>query len=194
MNRIADTPWVVVGLGNPGPKYADTPHNIGWLVVDELAARAGRAFGAAKRTKAATCHVRIAGEPALLVKPLDFMNNSGGPTKAVMTYYKCGLDRLVVVHDEIDLDPHVLRLKLGGGDNGHNGLRSLRASLGSGDFLRVRVGVGRGPGRQDPADYLLKPYPAVLRKELPLTVDRAADAVEALLADGLAKAQNQFNG
>jgi PTH1 family peptidyl-tRNA hydrolase len=194
MNRIADTPWVVVGLGNPGPKYADTPHNVGWLVVDELAGRAGRPFGAARRAKAATCHVRLAGAPAVLVKPLDFMNNSGGPAKAVMAYYKSGLDRLVVIHDEIDLDPHVLRLKLGGGDNGHNGLRSLRASLGSGDFLRVRVGVGRGPGRQDPAAYLLKPFPAALRKELPFTVPRAADAVEALIADGLAAAQNQFNG
>jgi PTH1 family peptidyl-tRNA hydrolase len=186
-------PWLVVGLGNPGPKYADTPHNVGWPVIDRLAERCGVRLGSAKRAKAAAAQARLAGHPVVLVKPTDYMNNSGGPTKALLTYYGTGLDRLIVVHDELDLPAHALRLKFGGGDNGHNGLRSLRNSLGTGDYYRVRVGVGRPPGRQDPAEYLLRPAPAALRAELPLTVERAADAVETLIAKGLAEAQNTYN-
>lgn len=186
-------PWLIVGLGNPGPKYADTPHNVGWHVIDVLARRCGVRLGAAKRAKAAVAQARLAGVPVVLVKPVDYMNNSGGPTKALLTYYGTALDRLVVVHDELDLPAHALRLKSGGGDNGHNGLRSLRSSLGSGDFYRVRIGVGRPPGRQDPAEYLLRPAPAAIRSELPTTVERAADAVETLIARGLAEAQNLYN-
>jgi len=194
VSRDAATPWVVVGLGNPGPKYAATPHNLGWLVIDELVRRAGTQLGAARRAKAELAQVRIDGAPVVLVKPLDFMNNSGGPTKSLLAYYTTTVERLVVVHDEIDLPMHVLRLKFGGGDNGHNGLRSLRSSLGTGDYYRVRVGVGRPPGRQDPADFLLRPMPSALRADLTTTVDRAADAVEALIGKGLADAQNAFNG
>ncbi len=194
MSREAATPWLVVGLGNPGAKYADTPHNVGWLVVDELARRCGSRLGMARRTKAAIAQVRIAGHPVVLAKPLDYMNNSGGPTRALLTYYHTGLDRLLVVHDELDLAPHALRLKFGGGDNGHNGLRSLRSSLGTGDYYRVRIGVGRPLGRQDPAEYLLRPSPSALRADLPVTVARAADAVEMLIDAGLAAAQNSFNG
>jgi PTH1 family peptidyl-tRNA hydrolase len=186
-------PWLVVGLGNPGPKYAETPHNVGWHVIDVLARRCGVRLGAAKRAKASVAQARLAGVPVVLVKPADYMNNSGGPTKALLTYYGITHDRLVVVHDELDLPAHALRLKFGGGDNGHNGLRSLRSSLGSGDFFRVRIGVGRPPGRQDPAEYLLRPAPAAVRSELPTTVERAADAVETLIARGLAEAQNTYN-
>lgn len=193
MSQDAASAWLVVGLGNPGPRYADTPHNVGWLVIDVLAGRCGVRLGAARRVRAELAQARIAGQPVVLVKPGDYMNNSGGPVKALLSYYRIGPERLVVVHDELDIPPLALRLKHGGGDNGHNGLRSIRGSLGTGDYYRVRVGVGRPVGRQDPADYLLKPWPAVLRKEVPTTVERAADAVEALLAQGLAAAQNSFN-
>ncbi len=193
MSREAATPWVVVGLGNPGPKYANTPHNVGWLVIDELAARGGARLASARRVKAEVAQIKVEGHSAVLVKPLDYMNNSGGPTKALLAYFHSPMDRLIAVHDELDLQPQALRLKFGGGDNGHNGLRSLRASLGSGDYYRVRVGIGRPPGRMDPADFLLRPMPAVLRAELPQAVDRAADAVEALIGQGLAAAQNTFN-
>ena len=194
MSREEATPWLVVGLGNPGPRYADTPHNVGWLVIDELASRTGTGLASSRRARAFSGQTRLDHHPVVLVKPADFMNNSGGPTKALLRYYHAGLDRLIVVHDELDLPPHVLRLKAGGGDNGHNGLRSLRQSLGSGDYLLVRVGVGRPVGRQDPADYLLRPSPRAVRAELPTTVSRAADAVEALIGSGLAAAQNSFNG
>ena len=193
MSRDAATPWLVVGLGNPGPKYADTPHNVGWMVIDELAQRTGCGLAAARRTKAATAQARIGGHSAVLIKPLDFMNNSGGPTKSLLTYFHAGLDRLLVVHDELDLPPHAIRLKFGGGDNGHNGLRSLRSSLGSGEYFRVRVGVGRPMGRQDPADYLLRPMVAALRTEIPVTIATAADAVEMLISSGLAATQNSYN-
>lgn len=193
MTEEQQEPWLVVGLGNPGPKYADTPHNVGWLVIDQLAARCGVRLRAAKRAKAETAQARVAGQPVVLAKPTDFMNNSGGPSKALLTYYGIGPDRLIVLHDELDLPAHSLRLKFGGGDNGHNGLRSLRTSLGSGDYYRVRVGVGRPVGRQDPADYLLRPYPAAVRKELPVTVEQAADATETLITAGLAQAQNTYN-
>lgn len=186
-------PWLIVGLGNPGPKYADTPHNIGWRVIDDLAERCAVRLSAAKRAKAEAAQGRLLGQSVLLIKPTDFMNNSGGPTKALLQYYGGSVDRLVVVHDEIDLPAHALRLKFGGGDNGHNGLRSLRSSLGTGDFYRVRVGVGRPLGRQDPADYLLRPMPAALRTDMANTVARAADAVEVLIERGLAEAQNTYN-
>lgn len=193
MSRDPATPWLIVGLGNPGPRYADTPHNVGWLVIDVLADRCGVRLGSARRVKADVAQARIEGHPVVLVKPGDFMNNSGGPTSALLHYYRTGPDRLIAVHDELDIDPHTLRLKFGGGDNGHNGLRSLRRSLGTGDYFRVRVGVGRPPGRQDPADYLLRPWPSALRKELPGTLERAADAVSTLIGSGLASAQNMFN-
>ena len=193
MSREAATPWLIVGLGNPGPKYAMTPHNVGWLVIDELAERCGVRLGSARRARAEIAQARIHGHPVVLVKPADFMNNCGGPTKSLLGYYHADLDHLVVIHDELDIQPHTLRLKFGGGDNGHNGLRSLRSSLGSGDYFRVRVGVGRPAGRQDPADYLLRPMPAPVRTEVAVTVGQAADAVEALLERGLAAAQNEYN-
>ncbi len=122
------------------------------------------------------------------------MNESGGPVKALATFYKVDPDRVIAVHDELDLPFEALRTKLGGGDNGHNGLRSLRSALGTGDFYRVRLGVGRPPGRQDPADFVLSSYTAAERTVLPLQVDRAADAVESLIEDGLEQTQQRFNG
>ena len=200
MTELAADPelWLVVGLGNPGPTYAGHRHNVGYLVADELARRQGAAFRAHKAGRAEVVEGRLGipgltGQRLVIVRPRCYMNEIGGPTKALLSFYKLPPERLVAVHDELDLPFDTMRVKFGGGDNGHNGLRSIRSSLGSGDFYRVRVGVGRPPGRQDPADFVLSNYSAAERKELPFQVDRAADAVESLLTDGLADTQQRFN-
>jgi peptidyl-tRNA hydrolase, PTH1 family len=190
--------WLVVGLGNPGPTYAGHRHNVGYLVADELARRVGSPFRTHKASRAELVEGRLGvpGQPGprlVVARPRSFMNEIGGPTKALMSFYKVAPERLVAVHDELDIPFDTMRVKLGGGDNGHNGLRSIRSSLGTGDFYRVRVGVGRPPGRQDPADFLLSNYTSTERKELPFQVDRAADAVESLLTAGLPETQQRFN-
>jgi PTH1 family peptidyl-tRNA hydrolase len=188
--------WVVVGLGNPGREYQRTRHNVGYLVVEELAGRLGLQFARHRRAHAdvAEGHAFV-GTPehcrVVLVKARTYMNESGGPVKAVMDFTKT--DNLVVIHDELDIPLGALRVKHGGGDNGHNGLRSLRKSLGQGDFYRVRCGVGRPMGRQDPADYLLSDFRAAERSEVALMVAEAADATEFLLANGLDATQSRFN-
>ncbi|MET1005139.1 MAG: aminoacyl-tRNA hydrolase [Propionibacteriaceae bacterium] len=190
--------WLVVGLGNPGPTYASHRHNVGFLVVEHLADRLGTRFSAPKGMRAEVAEGRL-GLPGTdsaklaLVKSRVFMNESGSPVAKLLAYHKVPLDHLIVIHDELDIDPGQLRVKFGGGDNGHNGLRSIRAALGTGDFYRVRVGVGRPPGRQDPADFLLSNFPASQRTELALEVDRASDAVESLIEVGLERTQSRFN-
>ncbi|HET8605082.1 MAG TPA: aminoacyl-tRNA hydrolase [Marmoricola sp.] len=190
--------WLVVGLGNPGPTYAGTRHNIGYLVTDELARRMGAAFRAHKSGRAEVVEGRLAppGAPAprvVLARPRSYMNEVGGPVKALATFYKVAPDHVVAIHDELDIAFGTLRVKFGGGDNGHNGLKSMRASLGTGDFYRVRAGIGRPPGRQDPADFVLSSYSTAERKELPFQVDRAADAVQTLVEQGLEATQQRFN-
>jgi PTH1 family peptidyl-tRNA hydrolase len=184
--------WLVVGLGNPGPAYAGNRHNVGFLVLDLLAQRAGGRFKAHKG-RADVLQGRLGEQRVVLAKPRSYMNDSGGAVAGLRTFFTVDSGRITVVHDELDLPFGGLRLKLGGGDNGHNGLRSLRRSLGGGDFHRVRVGIGRPPGRMDPAAYVLRDFGAAERKELDLHVDRAADAVEALVTLGLERAQNAFN-
>ncbi|GGQ21582.1 aminoacyl-tRNA hydrolase [Actinomadura coerulea] len=184
--------WLVVGLGNPGPSYAKNRHNAGFMVLDVLAARAGGRFKS-HRARADVLEGRLAGARAVLAKPRTFMNESGGPVKGLRDFYKVPVERVVVVHDELDIPFGAVRLKQGGGDNGHNGLRSITRSLGAKEYPRVRFGVGRPPGRMDPAAFVLKDFSAGERKELDLEVDRAADAVEALMTDGLAAAQNAFH-
>lgn len=181
-----------MGLGNPGPAYSGNRHNVGFQVAEVMAQRLGGRFKAHKG-RADLVEGRLGDLRVLLVKPKAYMNLSGGPVAAVRDFFKVSADRLIVVHDELDLPLGALRLKLGGGDNGHNGLRSVRAALGTGEFRRARFGIGRPPGRQDPADYVLRDFTAAERKELPLFVDRAADAVEAMLSGPLADAQNRFN-
>jgi PTH1 family peptidyl-tRNA hydrolase len=188
----ADGTWLVVGLGNPGPAYAGNRHNVGFMVVDLLAERMSARFKAHK-SRAEIVEGRLGGQRVVLAKPRSYMNDSGGPVSALMDFFKVPLERLVVVHDELDLPYGGLRLKLGGGDNGHNGLKAVRRSLGSGEFNRVRFGIGRPPGRMDAAAFVLRDFSGTERKELDLEVDRTADAVEALLTDGLEKAQNSFN-
>src|SRR5918996_1703396 len=166
---MPDDGWLVVGLGNPGPSYANTRHNAGHLVVELLAARAGAKLKSHRRGRADVAETRIGDPPgvrAVLARPKSYVNLSGGPVASLVGFFKIDTDRLVVIHDELDLPFGTLRLKRGGGDNGHNGLRSLRAALGTGDFCRVRFGVGRPPGRQDPAEYVLKPWNAAERKDL----------------------------
>ena len=184
--------WLVVGLGNPGPAYAGNRHNVGFHVIDLLAERVGGRFKAHKG-RADLLEARLAGSAALLAKPKSYMNESGGPVASLRSFFKVPLEQVVVVHDELDIPYGTLRLKRGGGDNGHNGLRSLTSSLGSRDYLRVRVGIGRPPGRQDPADFVLKDFSAAEKKELGFHLDRAADAVEALLSGPLEAAQNVFH-
>lgn len=190
--------WLVVGLGNPGPAYAGNRHNVGAMVIDELARRdvAGAAtFKAHKgaRARVAEVRLRLGGPKLVLAVPTTYMNTSGGPVSSLLTYYDVPLERLVVVHDELDIDAGLVRLKLGGGEGGHNGLRSITQSVGARDYLRVRVGIGRPPGRQDPADFVLKDFGKAEREELPFLLDESADAVEALVEVGLLDAQQRFH-
>ena len=185
----------MVGLGNPGPTYAGNRHNVGAMVLDELADRAGIRLSPGKgaRARAVSGEGRLAGRRVVLARPTTYMNESGGPVRGLLDYHHLPLADLVVVHDELDLPFASVRLKLGGGEGGHNGLRSITRSVGSRDYLRVRVGIGRPPGRQDPADFVLKDFSATERKELGVLVVEAADATEALLAAGLAAAQNEVH-
>jgi PTH1 family peptidyl-tRNA hydrolase len=185
-------PTLVVGLGNPGPRYEGNRHNVGFLVADELADRMGGKFKG-HRSVADVLEGRLSGARVALVKPRVFMNLSGGPVAGAVKFFKVPLENLVVVHDELDLPYGAVRLKLGGGENGHNGLRSVTKSLGSRDYHRVRFGIGRPPGRMDPADFVLRDFSATERKELAFAVDRCADAVEALVSMGLEAAQNVFH-
>jgi PTH1 family peptidyl-tRNA hydrolase len=187
-----EEPWLVVGLGNPGPDYAGNRHNVGFMVVDELAASTGGRFKA-HRSRAEVIEGRLAGHRIVLAKPRSYMNESGGPVKALRDFYKVPAEHLIVIHDELDIPYGALRLKLGGGDNGHNGLRSITRALGTRDYLRVRFGIGRPPGRMDAAVFVLRDFAGTERKELELNVARAADAVEALLTVGLDRAQNTFH-
>ena len=195
---MADDSWLIVGLGNPGPDYSGNRHNAGFFVVDLLAERMRAKFKAHRgRADVVEGHLGAPGAPGaarvVLAKPKAYMNESGGPIASMRDFFKVPVDRIVVVHDELDIPYGALRLKLGGGDNGHNGLKSLRKSLGSGEFYRVRFGIGRPPGRMDPAAFVLKDFSAAERKELDFFVDRAADSVGALLADGLERAQNAYH-
>jgi PTH1 family peptidyl-tRNA hydrolase len=192
------TSWLVVGLGNPGPAFAAQRHNIGYRVAEELARRMGVRFRAARGIRAEVAEGRV-GQPGgdavrlIVAKSRTFMNETGWAVTRLLAYHKLQPAQMIAVHDELDIDPGQLRVKFGGGDNGHNGLRSIRASLGTGDFYRVRVGVGRPPGRQDPADFLLSNFPASTREDVEVEISRAADAVESLALLGLDRTQNTFN-
>lgn len=185
--------WLIAGLGNPGPAYEGNRHNAGFLVADELADRAGATFRRG-RSRTLVAEGRLAGQPVFVVKPTTFMNDSGAALAGLARYHHLAPEVIVVIHDELDLPFEAVRLKRGGGDNGHNGLRSVTSHLGTRDYYRVRVGIGRPPGRMDPASYVLRDFSAPERKELALLFDRAADATETLISQGLTAAQNMFNG
>ncbi|MBU8818632.1 aminoacyl-tRNA hydrolase [Mycolicibacterium goodii] len=183
-------PLLVVGLGNPGPAYAKTRHNLGFMVADVLAGRIGSAFKVHKRSGAEVVTGRLAGSSVVLAKPRCYMNESGRQVGPLAKFYSVPPQQIVVIHDELDLDFGRIRLKLGGGEGGHNGLRSVASALGSKDFHRVRIGVGRPPGRKDPAAFVLENFTAAERAEVPTIVEQAADATELLIAQGLEPAQN----
>jgi PTH1 family peptidyl-tRNA hydrolase len=192
------TSWLVVGLGNPGPAFASHRHNIGYRVAEELGQRLGVRFRVARGMRAEVAEGRLgpagADGPRLIVaKSRTFMNETGWAVTRLLAYYKLEPSQMIAVHDELDIEPGQLRVKFGGGDNGHNGLKSIRTALGTGDFYRVRIGVGRPPGRQDPADFLLSDIPASVREAIEVEIGRAADAVESLVVVGLDRTQNAFN-
>jgi PTH1 family peptidyl-tRNA hydrolase len=189
--------WLVAGLGNPGREYERNRHNVGFLVADLLAGRIGSRFGRHRRAVAEVAEARLGtgmDAPAIvLVKPMTYMNLSGGPVVALANFYKIPTERIIAVHDELDLPYGVVRAKLGGGEGGHNGLRSMSQSLSTNDYHRVRFGIGRPPGRQDPADYVLSDFTTTERKELEFLVDRSADIVESIITHGLEHTQNVFH-
>lgn len=190
---MADT-WLVVGLGNPGPRYESTRHNVGQMVIDELAARRSETLRAHKaQARVAETWLRPGGAKLVLAKPNSFMNVSGGPVSALAQFYSVPAERVIVVHDELDIPFDAIKLKVGGGHGGHNGVRDVAKALGTPEFARVRVGVGRPPGRQDPADWVLDPFCTAERKELPLLLAEAADAVELVVGEGLISAQQRFH-
>lgn len=190
-------PYLVVGLGNPGAKYSATRHNIGQMVLDHIADSAGGRFAAARRAQAVVLEGRLgmpgADERVILAKTTTYMNVSGGPVKALAAYYDIPPERVVVVHDEVDIPFDAVRLKLGGGEGGHNGLRDISKALATKDYLRVRVGVGRPPGRSDTADFVLAPFSSIERKSLELLIADAAEAVESVVLEGLTTAQQRFH-
>jgi peptidyl-tRNA hydrolase, PTH1 family len=190
---MTDT-WLIVGLGNPGAQYQGNRHNVGQMVLDELAGRVGAGFKTHKaRAQVVEGRLGIGGPRVVLAKPMSYMNVSGGPVSALAGFYGITPDRVVAVHDEIDIPFNTVKLKTGGGEGGHNGLRDMSKALGTKDYLRVRVGVGRPPGRMDTADYVLRDFGTAELKELPFLLDEAADAVELLLRDGLTAAQQKFH-
>ncbi|SDN69339.1 peptidyl-tRNA hydrolase [Actinomyces ruminicola] len=195
-----NTPWLVIGLGNTGTRYAHNRHNIGHMVLEVLVGRAGSRLSSHK-TRTQVADVRLGmlpggapGPRVILARTTGYMNESGGPVKALARFYDVDPStRLLVIHDDLDLPPHVLRLKRGGGEGGHNGLRSISAALSTRDYARLRIGVGRPPGRQDPADFVLSDFPGRERPELAVTLEQAADAVEQVVTLGFTAAQQRLH-
>ncbi len=196
---MADGLFLVVGLGNPGPKYEGNRHNIGHMVLDVLAGRAGAKFSA-HRANAAVAEARLGmlpggapGPRVILAKPGTYMNTSGGPVSALAKYFGVEPAHVIVVHDELDIPFGDIKCKIGGGEGGHNGLRDITKALGTKDYLRVRAGIGRPPGRMDVADYVLKNFSSTEAKELPFFLDDAADATELVITEGLLAAQSKYH-
>ena len=196
---MSDHLWLVVGLGNPGPQYAGNRHNVGHMVLDLLAARHGATFSA-HRSRAAVAEARLGVAPGgapgprvVLAKPSTYMNTSGGPVAGLAQYFDVRPEHVLVVHDEVDIPFGEIKCKSGGGEGGHNGLRDITKALGTRDYVRVRAGVGRPPGRMDTADFVLKDFGTVERKELPFLLDDAADAAEMIVTEGLLAAQGKFH-
>lgn len=186
--------WLVVGLGNPGPQYENTRHNIGQMVVDELARRRNETFKAHKaNARVAETWVRPGGAKLILAKPNSFMNVSGGPVAGLAKFYGVAPENIIVLHDELDIPFDTIKMKSGGGHGGHNGVRDIAKALATPEFLRVRVGIGRPPGRQDPADWVLSPFSGDQRSQLPVLIADAADAVELVGDEGLLSAQQKFH-
>ena len=195
-NEKSANRWLVIGLGNPGPEYEKTRHNIGAMVVAQMASVAGVKFSSHKaRANVAEYRLGYGDQaPALVLATLRcYMNESGGPTKSLADFYKVPADHIIIAHDELDIPFQAIRVKLGGGDNGHNGLKSITSALGAPDYLRLRLGIGRPPGQQDPADFVLKPFSSAERKTMNEFLITGANAIESLVQHGLERTQQNFN-
>jgi len=190
---VADDRWVVVGLGNPGERYDATRHNVGADAVRRLAAAEQGSWSRNKRARCDIAEVAVGGQRLVLAVPDSYMNRSGGPTQAAAAWYKVGVDRIIVCHDDLDLEPGRLRLKRGGGHAGHNGLKDIDRALGSPDYLRVRIGIGRPPGRMPARDHVLRRFAPAERDAIDAGLDEAAAAVVTLVTDGLEPAQNRHH-
>lgn len=192
---MSDT-WLIVGLGNPGPNYAKTRHNIGQMVLDELAKEVGGSFKKHSKASAVVVEGRFGfgGPKVILMKSLGYMNTSGGPVSAIAKFYGIDPDHIIVVHDELDIPFDTIKVKIGGGEGGHNGLRDITKALGSKDYYRVRTGIGRPPGRMDTADFVLKPFSSIEAKDLPFLISNAADATMMLVKEGLLATQQRYHG
>jgi aminoacyl-tRNA hydrolase len=188
--------WLIVGLGNPGPEYEKTRHNIGQMVLDELAKEVGGSFKKHSKASAVVVEGRLGfgGPKAVLMKSLGYMNTSGGPVSAIAKFYGIDPDHIIVVHDELDIPFDTIKLKIGGGEGGHNGLRDITKALGTKDYYRVRTGIGRPPGRMDTADFVLKPFSSTEAKDLPFLISNAADATMMLVKEGLLATQQRYHG
>lgn len=197
---MTNEPWLVFGLGNPGPKYESTRHNIGQMVVAELAQRIGVNLTRTKlRTNVGTSRLPTGATPGVpgprvvLATSTGYMNESGGPVRALADFYSIDSERIIAVHDDVDIPFDTIKAKVGGGEGGHNGLRSMTSVLGTKNYPRIRAGVGRPAGRQDTADYVLKPFSKDERATLPIFISDIADAVELLIVDGLESVQLKFH-
>lgn len=188
--------WLIVGLGNPGPEYEKTRHNIGQMVLDELAKEVGGSFKKHSKASAVVVEGRLGfgGPKVILMKSLGYMNTSGGPVSAVAKFYGIDPDHIIVVHDELDIPFDTIKVKIGGGEGGHNGLRDITKALGTKDYYRVRTGIGRPPGRMDTADFVLKPFSSTEAKDLPFLISNAADATMMLVKEGLLATQQRYHG
>lgn len=188
--------WLIVGLGNPGPEYEKTRHNIGQMVLDELAKEVGGSFKKHSKASAVVVEGRLGfgGPKVVLMKSLGYMNTSGGPVSALAQFYDINPDRIIAVHDELDIPFDTIKLKIGGGEGGHNGLRDITKALGTKDYYRVRTGIGRPPGRMDTADFVLKPFSSTEAKDLPFLISNAADATMMLVKEGLLATQQRYHG
>ncbi len=188
--------WLIVGLGNPGPDYAATRHNIGQMVLDQLAQEVGGNFKKHSKARAQVLEGRLGlgGPRVVLAKPLTYMNLSGGPVSALANFYGLAPEEIIVVHDELDIPFDSVKLKIGGGEGGHNGLRDISKALGTKDYYRLRTGIGRPPGRMDTADFVLKPFSTAEKKDLPFLISNAADATQMLIREGLLATQQKYHG
>jgi PTH1 family peptidyl-tRNA hydrolase len=188
--------WLVVGLGNPGDQYAATRHNIGQMVIDELAKRHSVKLSSHKsRTEIAAFKLGVGADAhsIILSKSKSYMNETGGPIKALANFYSVEPNNVIALHDELDIPFAAIRTKIAGGDNGHNGLKSMTSAFGTAEYYRIRLGIGRPMGEQDPADFVLKAFSKVEQKELGEFISRSADAVESLIKNGLELTQQNFN-
>jgi len=191
---MTDSPWLVIGLGNSGSEYKSTRHNVGAMVIEQVITDLGEKLTHSKKVSSDVCETRIGTHRVVLATLRSYMNESGGPTSKLMNFYKIEPENLVVLHDELDLPFGEIRIKMGGGDNGHNGLKSIRASIDSGEFVRLRLGIGRPPATIDPSDFVLKPFNFFEKSQMNDYLQFASKALSDIVSQGVDQAQNLNNG